>query len=90
MQRAIERLAFLISLLALALAIAGCGDDTPKEKLAPVTKAATFEDEYKAEDTWLIYWYLCGTDLETEGGAASADFQELLNVTLPANIKVLI
>ena len=91
--RKIERLKVMalaiLSLVILQL-MTGCGDDTPKEKLAPVTKAATFDDEYNAQDTWLIYWYLCGTDLETEGGAASADFQELLNVTLPANIKVLI
>lgn len=89
MQKAVEKISLLMIICA-AILISGCGEDTPKEKLAPVTKAATFEDEYKAEDTWLIYWYLCGTDLETSGGAASADFQELLDVTLPANIKVLI
>lgn len=41
-------------------------------------------------DTWVIYWYLCGSDLETNGGAATADLLELLEVTLPENVKVVI
>ena len=72
-----------------ALLFAGCSDE-PKEKSEPITKTANFADTYKADDSWLVYWYLCGTDLESNNGAASADFQEILNVKLPANIKVLI
>ena len=90
MQKAIQKVFALVIFLMLALAIAGCGDDEPKEKLAPVTKSANFTDTYKAEDTWLVYWYLCGTDLETNYGSASTDLQELLEVKLPANVKVLI
>ena len=89
MRNAIQRFFVLTIFLTLTFSIMGC-DSEPKEKLDPVVKKASFTDEYKAEDTWLVYWYLCGTDLETEGGAASADFQEILNVKLPANIKVLI
>ena len=80
--------ALLIALCTLLFA--GCGEDAPKEKSEPITKTANFADTYKADDSWLVYWYLCGTDLETNNGAASADFQEILNVKLPANIKVLI
>ena len=40
--------------------------------------------------TWAIYWYLCGSDLESEFGAASTDIEELLQVKLPENIKVVI
>ena len=90
MLKAIQKISLLISLIALTLAVTACGGDEPKEKSAPITKAASFTDTYKAEDTWLVYWYLCGTDLESNNGAASADFQELLNVKLPANVKVLI
>ena len=89
MRKAIQRIFALAIFLTLALAIAACSDE-PKEKLAPVTKAATFTDTYKTEDTWLVYWYLCGTDLETNYGSASTDLQELLDVKLPANVKVLI
>ena len=40
--------------------------------------------------TWAIYWYLCGSDLESEIGAASDDLEELMQVKLPENIKVII
>ncbi len=80
---------YALSITLCALLFTGCSDE-PKEKLAPVTKAANFTDTYKAEDTWLVYWYLCGTDLETNYGSASTDLQELLEVKLPANVKVLI
>ena len=80
---------YALSITLCALLFTGCSDE-PKEKLAPVTKTANFTDTYKAEDTWLVYWYLCGTDLETSYGSASTDLQELLEVKLPANVKVLI
>ncbi|MCL2300976.1 MAG: hypothetical protein FWC27_12610 [Firmicutes bacterium] len=31
--------------------------------------------------TWAIYWYLCGSDLETNAGFASGDLAELCNAT---------
>ena len=30
-------------------------------------------------DTWAIYWYVCGSDLETRFGAASNDIVEAAN-----------
>ena len=84
---------FLAILCAAVLLIAtGCGDDIPVdgEKPPREVKTANFADTYKASDTWLIQWYVCGTDLESENGAASADLQELLQVKLPENVKVLI
>ncbi len=42
------------------------------------------------ERTWSIYWYLCGSDLESGGGFASGDLQELLAVELPENVNVVI
>ena len=41
-------------------------------------------------ETWTICWYLCGTDLETDMGAATTDLQEMLNVELPDNVTVVI
>lgn len=40
--------------------------------------------------SWAIYWYLCGSDLETNGGFATMDLQEMLAVELPENVKVVI
>lgn len=85
---------FLLTIfIAATLITAGC-TDIPLEETGtappPEKKSATFEDTFNANDTWLIQWYVCGTDLESRSGAASSDIQELLNVKLPANVKVLI
>ena len=31
-----------------------------------------------AKDTWTVFVYLCGSDLETDGGAATADLAEMV------------
>lgn len=90
-RRAAQRFFMLTIFLVTAFTATGCDDmDVDEPKPDRVVKPATFEDAYKSTDTWLIYWYVCGTDLESSAGAASADIQELLNVKLPENIKVLI
>ena len=45
---------------------------------------------YSPDDTWAIYWYICGSDLESEQNDASNDIAELLKVELPENITVVI
>ncbi len=42
------------------------------------------------ETEWVIYWYICGSDLESNGGAATQDLLELFAVELPENVKVVI
>ena len=42
------------------------------------------------DQTWAIYWYLCGSDLESEFGAATDDLAEMMEVSLPENVKVVI
>ena len=37
-----------------------------------------------------MYWYLCGSDLETNGGFASTDLSEMMEVQLPENVNVVI
>ena len=43
-----------------------------------------------AQDDWAIYLYLCGTDLETSSGAASADLMEIVNQSLPDGVTVVV
>ena len=45
---------------------------------------------HKEGETWAVYWYLCGSDLETDGGFASGDLAELYRVTLPDNVQVVV
>ena len=42
------------------------------------------------DETWALYWYLCGSDLETNGGFASIDLDELAQVDLPEHVQVVI
>ena len=44
----------------------------------------------KAKETWAVYWYLCGSDLESENGFATGDLAETLEVVLPDNVKVVV
>ncbi|MBE6008913.1 MAG: hypothetical protein E7235_06920, partial [Lachnospiraceae bacterium] len=44
----------------------------------------------EGDGSWAIYWYLCGSDLETNYGCATNDLIEMLDVSLPENVKVII
>ena len=52
--------------------------------------AGCSDTETAEKSDWAVYWYLCGSDLESGGGFASGDLQELMEVTLPDNVKVVI
>lgn len=58
--------------------------------ILPMLLLFTCPDGARAEETWAVYWYLCGSNLESEDGAASADLAELLKARLPDNVKVVI
>ncbi len=47
-------------------------------------------DVTAAEDSWAVYWYLCGSDLESNHGCASIDMAEMMEVQLPENVNVVI
>lgn len=69
-----------------ALAASGCMEVIEDTPAAPVH----FADKYNATDTWLVYWYICGSDLESGYASASHDLQELVNAKIPDNVSVLI
>lgn len=79
----------LASLAAAALLVFTAGGQQASAA-SHVGPSADFSGAYSPSDTWIIYWYLCGTDLETDNGAASADLRELQRVQLPPNVKVVI
>ena len=93
-----QRFFLLIMFLLAAMLTTACSDDGGSNKPKPSSReetsakypAANFEDVYKSSDTWVIQMYLCGADLETRIGSATADLQEITNVKLPANIKFVI
>lgn len=49
------------------------------------------DTRHTKDDTWLVYWYICGADnLEGGGHLATKDVAEIQRVKLPSNVKVLI
>ena len=66
----------LLLALVMALSLTACGDtaDVPSPE----------------DGSWAVYWYLCGSDLESEGGFATSDLSELMEVELPENVTVVI
>ncbi len=76
----------LLSLLLL-LTLTACGG----EESVMQDNVDNEEKNIEYADTeWAIYWYLCGSDLESNYGAATDDLVELMAVELPENLKVLI
>jgi len=78
---------FLIITLAVfpALFLTSCEDE-----IETYLHEELLGDEYDLNDTWAIYWYLCGSDLETEAAFATQDLYEMMEVTLPDNVFVII
>ena len=75
---------FLAALCASLLAGCFVGD---VEMSAERTEAASGEESYA---DWAIYWYHCGSDLESKWGCASEDIKEMLSVDLSDKVQVVV
>lgn len=82
-----KRLGILGSLLLLAVLLAGCGSGGSGTLSADDvgTKKPTGE-----KSKWAVYWYCCGSDLESEYSAATADIEEMLGATTSEDVKVVV
>ena len=76
-----KRVWALLTALAMSLSLAACGDAGDVS-----TPAASGGDG----GSWAVYWYLCGSDLETNYGCATTDLSEMMEVQLPENVNVVI
>ena len=78
------------TLLVLLLLVVTGGDDESESVNSNVALNDNFAAASDAGDNWLIYWYVCGSNLESDYGAASADINEMLKSEIPSNVRVLI
>ena len=100
-----KKVTYLLCLGLMIFSLGGCDDgeivtdkDTSIEEGRDAKKDANTEENQTVEDesenkepeTWAVYWYLNGCDLESECGAATNDLDELMQVQLPENIKIII
>ena len=70
----------------MCLSLAACGGDEAADGSTP-DAAPVF---HAGDGSWAVYWYLCGSDLETNGGFATTDLSEMMDVHLPENVNVVI
>ena len=59
------------------------------EMSAERAEAASGNQSY-SPDSWAVYWYHCGSNLESDWGCASGDLKEMLEVDLPENVQVIV
>ena len=87
-----KKLMSLLLTLAMGLSLVACGggEETPAAPEVQGPSGTEHVPVDAADGSWAVYWYLCGSDLETSGGFATTDLQEMLEVQLPENVNVVI
>ena len=101
-----KKLISLLLALSMCLSFAACGEeeasgsvsetisspesDTPESDALPSDTEAVSEPAAPVEGSWAVYWYLCGSDLETNHGCATTDLCEMMEVALPENVTAVI
>ncbi|MCH5343953.1 MAG: hypothetical protein J1E64_07930 [Acetatifactor sp.] len=87
-----QKLLALFLTLAMALSLAACGEEEPTGPANENTPSqpASAGSISGGDESWAVYWYLCGSDLESGGGFASMDLSEMMEVELPENVTVVI
>lgn len=76
MEKGKKWIAWLLSLV-MVFGLSACGEEEMPNKSM-------------GAESWSIYWYLCGSDLESNYGGATNDLAEMLEVQLPENVNVVI
>ena len=90
-------LAFGMALLMM-FSLTACGDASEEtvgdigqvEDGAEDISKAPKNETVETDTEWAIYWYLCGSDLESNYGAATSDLAEMLEIELPEHVQVVI
>ena len=88
MKRNKQRLLAVLLSLIMSLSLMACADEEDVLVEDMQGTEITERSKVQTEDgSWAVYWYLCGSDLETNGGFATTDLEEMLQVDLPENVK---
>ena len=77
--------------IVMLLSLTACKEEqVPAEQEVPEQTQEPVQTQAPEDGSWAVYWYLCGSDLETNGGFATTDLNEMLEVQLPENVNVVI
>ncbi len=77
---------FLAFSIMFLLSACGEGESPPSAS----TSSSGSATEVSTDTEWAVYWYLCGSDLESNYGSATNDLAEMMEVQLPENVKIII
>ena len=95
-----KNLLSLLLTMAMCISLVACGGEETLDEAENVfsetgddvsfdtDKSMTFNKP--GDGSWAVYWYLCGSDLESNGGFATIDLAEMMEVELPENVNVVI
>lgn len=73
-----RRLYALVIALVMVLATGGCSDSAAPVLNEDIGNNGSMSSA-SGNASWAVYWYLCGSDLESGGGFASGDLEELMS-----------
>lgn len=98
MKTPLKALCLFVTILMLLAYTVGCGA-TPTEEAAsqetgeeaPQTEEPdTPRDSQSTGDTWSVFLYMCGTDLESDGAAASDNLAEIMQVNKSDKVNLVV
>ncbi|MEG2420598.1 MAG: clostripain-related cysteine peptidase [Oscillospiraceae bacterium] len=84
-----KKICGLLLATAMLFSLAACGEEAAEPTKVPSKSVVTTAGS-ETDTEWAIYWYLCGSDLESNYGAGTSDLMELTSVELPENVKIVI
>ena len=95
-----KNLLSLLLTVAMCLSLVACGGEETVDETEPAFSETgddvSFDTDKSVtanepdDGSWAVYWYLCGSDLESNGGFATIDLAEMMEVELPENVNVVI
>lgn len=85
-----KKIFFLLFIMVMILSFVACGGEEVLDDTEIYVDNNVGETEGVLSGSWAVYWYLCGSDLETNGGFATIDLTEMMEVQLPENVNIII
>lgn len=85
-----KRILTFILALTLIFGLAACVAVPQQQQPSQTEPSGTKTPAPTGDDTWAIYWYLCGSDLESKYGCGTDDLIEVTKVKLPENVTMVI
>ncbi len=95
-------MSLLLTASMLVVLLGGCGGAQTNESTdtsAQTDTTSSVEEtissiesssDGSSDETWSVFTYICGADLESEGGAAANNIKEALQVDIPDNIHFIV